>query len=443
MPKRIEVLDYIMGAGKTKYIFEYISDHPEKRFIYVTPLLSEAESRAVSSCASVEMTCPTTEDGTKKEHVLELLREGRNISTTHSLFRQLRKEHISLLSYWKYTIIIDETIDFIESFVDYTQDDIKDLVNKEMLTFKEDEQGKASFEWDVSPNNHFRTLHDLCEAGSVYSTKAPNTMLNVQIPPSVLEAAEAVIVCTYLYEHSLMNAFMSLHGFEHTYIKVDKLEEESKVIHKRIKNNLKLVSLQAADKYLERAQKTALSHSWWQSAMSNGRVLDLFKMCSTWLSNNKEHCTKFFFTCPKSIVTYDSSVYKRRVKPAIEKESIKYFNDVLGTEVQSEIVDDVGNIIRTETMIENVKWLFSGTKATNDFSDKTMCFYLMNTYPNLAVQHYLSDYGHKIDQDMYALSEMIQFLWRGNIRKPDGSMKVYVASKRMKQLLIEWINSLE
>ena len=431
-----------MGAGKTKYIFDYISEHPEKRFIYVTPLLSEAEKRAVENCASVEMTSPSLNEGSKNTHVLELLKEGRNISTTHSLFRQLNKEHILLLSYWKYTVVIDETIDFIESFMDYTQDDIKDLVEKQMLSFDENQNGKAIFNWEVSPGNHFRQLHDLCESGSVYSTKAPNTMLNVQIPPSVIEAADDVIVCTYMYEHSLMNAFMKLHGFEYTFLKVPELEEESKIIHNRIKKNLKVISLQSADKYLERSHKTALSHSWWQTAINNGRVLDLFRFCSNWLSNNKEYCTNFFFTCPKNIVTYDSSTNKRKTKPILDRESIKYFNDVMGVETKHEIKDDSDNVIGVETRNENIKWLFSGTKATNDFADKQVCFYLMNVYPNLAVQHYLSDYGQKIDQDKYALSEMVQFLWRGNIRRPDGAMKVYVASKRMKQLLLDWIGGL-
>lgn len=47
MTKEIKVIDYVMGTGKTKYIFEYMQANPHKKYIYVTPLLSEAEKRAV------------------------------------------------------------------------------------------------------------------------------------------------------------------------------------------------------------------------------------------------------------------------------------------------------------------------------------------------------------------------------------------------------------
>lgn len=49
MTQTIKVIDYIMGARKSSYVFEMINNSPNKRFIYVTPLLSEAEERAVGT----------------------------------------------------------------------------------------------------------------------------------------------------------------------------------------------------------------------------------------------------------------------------------------------------------------------------------------------------------------------------------------------------------
>ena len=63
----------------------------------------------------------------------------------------------------------------------------------------------------------------------------------------------------------------------------------------------------------------------------------------------------------------------------------------------------------------------------------------LDRYPNLAVSSYLQDYGYPVDQDQFALSEMIQWLWRGCIR--DGKeMTVYVLSARMRGLLEDWLN---
>jgi hypothetical protein len=46
------------------------------------------------------------------------------------------------------------------------------------------------------------------------------------------------------------------------------------------------------------------------------------------------------------------------------------------------------------------------------------------------------------DEDKYALSIMIQWLWRSAIR--DGrEISVYIPSKRMRTLLKEWISQVE
>ena len=39
-----------------------------------------------------------------------------------------------------------------------------------------------------------------------------------------------------------------------------------------------------------------------------------------------------------------------------------------------------------------------------------------NRYPLQDVASYLQDYGHKIDDDVFALSELVQWCWRGQVR---------------------------
>jgi len=54
----------------------------------------------------------------------------------------------------------------------------------------------------------------------------------------------------------------------------------------------------------------------------------------------------------------------------------------------------------------------------------------------------MREYATPIDEDKYALSEMLQFLWRGNIRTTDGKLKVYIASKRMKGIFEDWLETI-
>ena len=438
MTKEIKVIDYVMGTGKTKYIFEYMQANPHKKYIYVTPLLSEAEKRAVEQCGSISMVSPVVDErgNTKSQHMLELLKEGLNISTTHTMFKNLRKQHLKQIEYWGYTLIIDETVDFIESYNDYNQADIKDLSERGDLLVHEDMNGRVSMEWDISEGNTYEDLKGMCDAGLVYSTKKPHTMLNVQVPPVIIDAAAEVFVLTYLYEHSLMRSFMDLHGFTHKKLIIPHLEDKTKEVKERIRTNLKIVEVKAADNYLKNTYKAALSHSWWNTMIKKNTATDLFKFCSNWLNNNLEHKDSFFFTCPKVLVSSENK--QRRTKAVLEKAKLRYFSNPLGESVTEEILDTQGKKHKVKKTV-NIKWLFSGTKATNDFCDRKMCFYLINVYPNLAVQHYLGDYGLKIDEDMYALSEMLQFIWRGNIRTEGGEITVYIASPRMKKLLQDWI----
>ena len=52
---------------------------------------------------------------------------------------------------------------------------------------------------------------------------------------------------------------------------------------------------------------------------------------------------------------------------------------------------------------------------------------------------YLHDYGYDIDQKVFATSEMLQWIWRGCIRKGEP-MIVGIASKRMYNYFCEWLN---
>ena len=44
MNNKVEVLDAIMGSGKTTEIFKWIDANPEYSYIYVSPMLTEVDT---------------------------------------------------------------------------------------------------------------------------------------------------------------------------------------------------------------------------------------------------------------------------------------------------------------------------------------------------------------------------------------------------------------
>ena len=80
-------------------------------------------------------------------------------------------------------------------------------------------------------------------------------------------------------------------------------------------------------------------------------------------------------------------------------------------------------------------------RATNRYRDRTVVAYIANRFIDPNVLKFFADEGITIDTDEFALSEMLQFIWRSAIR--DGKkITVYIPSKRMRELLIAWINQM-
>ena len=77
-------------------------------------------------------------------------------------------------------------------------------------------------------------------------------------------------------------------------------------------------------------------------------------------------------------------------------------------------------------------------RATNDYKNKTNCAYLINRYYNPMINRFFKDKEVKIEEDIWALSELIQWLFRSAIRE-EKEINLYIPSSRMRNLLIDWL----
>ena len=65
---------------------------------------------------------------------------------------------------------------------------------------------------------------------------------------------------------------------------------------------------------------------------------------------------------------------------------------------------------------------------------------MVNRFADPNVMKFFASRGIEIDQDAFALSEMLQWIWRSAIRD-DRPINLYVPSSRMRELLIDWIEN--
>jgi hypothetical protein len=397
MNKTIEVVDSLMGTGKTTGIINWMRSNPHNRYLYVSPMLSEVEERVPSECPELFMLFPTTEHHkTKGKHLLELLQEGRNICITHKMFSELRKEHLEYIKEKQYVLIVDEEVEFISPFTEYSSSDFQSLIDENLIEIDYDNLGRVQWKWDIKDGHKFSKLKYLSDIGAVFVPKREMQAFLLHLPLDLITSASRVILLTYNYEGSIMHSFLTLKGITHkSFTGIRLLKDESEV-KQNIKNLLKIVSTPSVDKISK--SKSSLSSSWYKNSTQAQRS-SLLKAMTSFKVNCKVSSDDFMF-CTKK-----------------------------------EFADN----IKSRVISVDKSFVFSSCKGTNIYSHKTVLFHAYNRYPDVPVSVYLNDYGHPCDPDKFALNELIQWIWRSAIRN-DKEIQVCIVSSRMRELLEKWLD---
>jgi len=86
-------------------------------------------------------------------------------------------------------------------------------------------------------------------------------------------------------------------------------------------------------------------------------------------------------------------------------------------------------------------FLSSNAKATNNYADRSVLVYAVNIYFNPYIKKY---FQHKqnviVNEEMFALSCMIQWIWRSRIRRMEP-ISIYIPSERMRELFKKWLDN--
>lgn len=77
-------------------------------------------------------------------------------------------------------------------------------------------------------------------------------------------------------------------------------------------------------------------------------------------------------------------------------------------------------------------------RSTNEYGTRHILAYTVNRYLSPGIPAYFSQHEVSIDNDLFALAEMLQWIWRSAIRNGER-ITVYVTSDRMRELLLGWL----
>jgi hypothetical protein len=88
-------------------------------------------------------------------------------------------------------------------------------------------------------------------------------------------------------------------------------------------------------------------------------------------------------------------------------------------------------------MFNGVNWIPNTTRGTNDYSHCSHLIYLYDQHINPIVARWLCNETASFN-DAYALTELIQWVWRSRIRKGEP-ITLYLPSPRMRSIFVDWL----
>lgn len=315
---------------------------------------------------------------------------------------------LDLIKEQEYTLIIDESLNLFES-IKVAPGDIKMVMDAgyvQLLQREEDEDDVYRFvkgTYDGGSLNRFFRVLQARDIISVPKRNGGSSLFFWLFPPELFSSFKDVIVLTYQFEGQSMSHFFRLNGLDFTYIGVDHPDEKTYRFSERgLYIPEYVTTLQDKIHILDKPKLNAVGDK--KTALS-----------MSWFANH-----------PDLVVKLKNNVYN-------------FFNNI----------SDAPASDRLWCTYKGTQWKIRGRgyasrytpfnlRATNAYRSCTTLAYCANVYMNVTQKLYYDAHGLVVDEDLYALSSMVQWVWRSAIR--DGKeVTIYIPSKRMRTLFENWI----
>ncbi len=387
-----------MGKGKTTSAINYINkSNDDERFIFITPYLKEVK-RIKDSCPTKNFKEPCSLNGRKLDGIKELIANGNNIVSTHALFQKFDLELIHLFGVQNYTLIMDEVANVIEQY-DISNNDYDILKEK----FIDIDTKTGLLLWRNSDKSYcgkFEEERRLCELKGL--AHYGGSKLMQMFPIEIFNAFKNIYILTYMFEAQIQRCYFDYYKLPYTYLYVTATNEFTSNPQKRAENTYDYHDLIhiLEDKKLNciGEKEYDLSKSWYKKNADSPLIKQLRNNIVNFYINRRKTKTRYnlWTTFKDYKALLSGKGYSRGYVPL-------------------------------------------NMRASNEYALKTSVVYPVNRYFNPGIKNFFSMHGIDVDEDGFALSEMLQFIWRSAIR--DGKeIWIYIPSKKMRNLLKTWID---
>lgn len=412
----ITIIDAIMGAGKSTYLIDMINRHPDKKYLIVVPLLSEI-ARFQKNIHGIHFIEPKAWEKSKSENLLELLRNGKNVITTHQLILRTNSEVRKILKEKDYTLIMDESLQVFQQFTVYT-DDLALLVDNNIICFDEGEKviwNANTITAEQYKNGAFSGLKEATTLGELYYPFGNNirpsafTTFILTFSPDFFKSFNKIYIATYLWNSNFQKHYFDFYDIRY--------------------NHMSLVN------------GSLLPYSPTYEEPIKEEIRELLHICKDEKLN--EIGVKTSRSCPLSKGWFNNQSNEEDVDQ-LQHNIYNFFRHKINSKANRNMwvtYKDFRNKLKGKGYSgskQNPCFVSLGTKCTNDFIHKNVLVFAANLYMEPHLKHFFIQNKLPIPEDEYALSEMIQWIWRSAIRERKP-IDLYVPSERMRNLLEDWL----
>lgn len=407
-----------------------MNKNPERQYIFCTPFLDEITRIRQAVC--FEMAEPQFRNGRKIDDLNNHLLNGDSIVASHTTFANATDDTNEYIQRGNYTLILDETLDLIMDFNDavgdnVTKEDIRLLLNEGFI--KADLYGRVTWNKESYLGAKYSNVERVAKAGNLYYLN--ESFLCWMFSPDIFQLFDEVYVLTYLFDGSLFAPYLQYHGNEYKKFGIERNNGE---YHLCQYNPLQSTGIQykglidILDSPVMNGYKAGqLSKKWFQNSSVKERQALKDRIYNFLRNMNHASSNAIMWTCPKD--------YKKDLKNK-------------GCNIVWRMTEEEKNLPKREReRVEKRLQCFVplNARASNEFRDRSVLVYAANLYTNPYVRRFF-ELKNKADgtnimvnDDMFALSNMIQWIFRSSIR--DGKqIKIYIPSERMRELLESWIS---
>lgn len=418
----ITVVDSLMGSGKTSWAIQMMNaatfsqafeDGP--RFIYITPLLDELK-RIRDACPALDFKEPQQVDGSKLKHFNELIERGENICATHALFNMADRRTRERLIESNYVLIIDEAVEAVKEFPIH-RDDIRALYEARMVYV--DAQQRLRWNHERYPDyqgTYFDEIRALCDNGAL--VQVDDEFWVWEFPIEFLTLFPRVYIMSYLFEGSLLSSYLKANGMAYT--------------RKMTLEGPSGYELAEIDPEVERQRLAKLRPL--ITVIEDERL----NAVGTPVGRENPLSTTWFEMDAKR---KDSKGVKGFKTKKLQQATYNFFRN----HVRGKTADNMWACVKEwkSKLTGNgygSGWTPCNLRATNKYENKKYLAYLSNTFMRPRLLQYFKSCGTTPDEDLYALSQLVQWVWRSQIRKKEPQpIVVFIPSQRMRKLFLDWL----